>query len=244
LGYNNEFPGLGTKGSQLYSNSVRRCGPNQERTPQRELGCTSDLPPGSPYGAEGSPGPGPQQYAYRGSSLGPPDEPLGDVGCDYKLSYKDNLQMGYECYNLPPLGGVRVLDAANAPLNLGFSVSGRRLPTAEWRDRLAPYYQKWYDSAPLRWGFEQGTFFPYWELRSVGMPNFVVKKHCYLDAHAGREGRGAGSASRARVKSYDNTLLSTSPPRVGGPKSALNKLHKRARECANPGDISVGYFSI
>jgi hypothetical protein len=32
---------------------------------------------------------------------------------------------------------------------------------------------------------EEGTFYPYWELRSVGMPNWVVKKHCYLDAHAG-----------------------------------------------------------
>ena len=70
--------------------------------------------------------------------------------------------------------------AANEPLNLGFSTLGTRLPPAQWRDRLEPYYQKWYDSAPLRWGFEEGTFFPYWELRSVGMPNFVVKKHCYL----------------------------------------------------------------
>ena len=186
LNFNNEFPGLGTKPAQLYSNSLRRCGPNLERTPQRELGCTNDLPEGSPYGTVGSPGAGPQQWAYRGSSLGPPDEPLGDEGCDYKLSYEENMRLGYTCYNLPPLGGVRVPAVANEPLNLGFSVSGRRLPVAEWRDRLEPYYQKWYDSAPLQWGFEEGTFFPYWELRSVGMPNFVVKKHCYLDPHAGQ----------------------------------------------------------
>ena len=89
---------------------MRRCGPNLERTPQREVGCTNDLPPGSPYGDTGSPGFGPQQYAYRGSSLGPPDEPLSDEGCDYKLSYEENQQMGYECYRLPALGGVR--DAA------------------------------------------------------------------------------------------------------------------------------------
>ena len=186
LGYNTEFPGAGTKENQLYSNSLRRCGPNLERTPQRELGCTNDLPPGSPYGDAGQPGPGPQQWAYRGSSLGPPDEPLGDDGCDYKLSYEENLRRGYECYRLPPLGGVKVPAAGNEPENLGYSVAGIRLPVATWRDRLEPYYQKWYDSAPLRWGFEEGTFFPSWFLRSAGMPNFAIKKHCFLDAHAGR----------------------------------------------------------
>ena len=135
LGYNTEFPGAGTKENQLYSNSLRRCGPNLERTPQRELGCTNDLPPGSPYGDVGQPGPGPQQWAYRGSSLGPPDEPLGDEGCDYKLSYEENLRLGYECYRLPPLGGVRVPAAGKLPENLGYSVAGIRLPVAEWRDR-------------------------------------------------------------------------------------------------------------
>ena len=94
--------------------------------------------------------------------------------------------MGYECYRLPPLGGVRTPDVANEPENLLYSVSGRRLPPAQYRDRLEPYYQKWYDSAPLRWGFEEGTFYPYWELVSSGMPNFAVKKHCYLDAFSGR----------------------------------------------------------
>ena len=77
--------------------------------------------------------------------------------------------MGYECYRLPPLGGVRTPDVANEPENLLYSVSGRRLPPAQYRDRLEPYYQKWYDSAPLRWGFEEGTFYPYWELVSSGM---------------------------------------------------------------------------
>ena len=150
------------------------------------MGCTNDLPVGSPYGEVGAPGPGPQQWAYRGSSLGPPDEPVNDEGCEYKLSYEENLKMGYECYRLPPLGGVRTPDVANEPENLLYSVSGRRLPPAQYRDRLEPYYQKWYDSAPLRWGFEEGTFYPYWELVSSGMPNFAVKKHCYLDAFSGR----------------------------------------------------------
>ena len=185
LNYNNEFPGLGTKESQLYSSSLRRCGPNLERSQLRELGCTSDLPTGSPYGSQGSPGFGPQQWAYRGASLGPPDEPVADEGCDYKLSYDENLAMGYECYDLPPLGGVRTPDEANDPDNLLFSVSGKRLPPAQWRDRLEPYYQKRYDSAPLRWGFEEGTFYPYWTLVSLGVPNFAVKKHCYLDAFSG-----------------------------------------------------------
>ncbi|EEH57805.1 uncharacterized protein MICPUCDRAFT_67563, partial [Micromonas pusilla CCMP1545] len=185
LGYNNEFPGLGTKEAQLYSNALRRCGPNLERTPQREVGCTNDLPPGSPYGETGSPGFGPQQYAYRGSSLGPPDEPLSDEGCDYKLSYEENQQMGYECYRLPALGGVRTPPEANVAENLGYATQGMRLPAAEWRDRLDPYYQRWYDSAPLQWGFEEGTFFPNWMLVSSGMPNFVVKKHCYLHPHSG-----------------------------------------------------------
>ena len=164
---------------------MRRCGPNLERTPQREVGCTNDLPPGSPYGDTGSPGFGPQQYAYRGSSLGPPDEPLSDEGCDYKLSYEENQQMGYECYRLPALGGVRTPPEANVAENLGYATQGMRLPAAEWRDRLDPYYQRWYDSAPLQWGFEEGTFFPNWMLVSSGMPNFVVKKHCYLHPHSG-----------------------------------------------------------
>ena len=156
-----------------------------ERSQLRELGCTSDLPAGSPYGSQGSPGFGPQQWAYRGASLGPPDEPVADEGCDYKLSYDENLAMGYECYDLPPLGGIRTPDEANDPDNLLFSVSGKLLPPAQWRDRLEPYYQKKYDSAPLRWGFEEGTFYPYWALVSAGMPNFAVKKHCFLDAFSG-----------------------------------------------------------
>ena len=86
---------------------------------------------------------------------------------------------------MPPLGGVRTPDEANEPDNLLFSVSGKRLPPAQWRDRLEPYYQKRYDSAPLRWGFEEGTFYPYWELVSAGVPNFAVKKHCFLDAFSG-----------------------------------------------------------
>ena len=36
--------------------------------------------------------------------------------------------MGYECYRLPPLGGVRTPGVANEPENLLYSVSGRRLP--------------------------------------------------------------------------------------------------------------------
>ena len=91
--------------------------------PAARLGCTSDTV-GSPT-AKWAPGPGPQQWAYRGSSLGPPDEPVNDEGCEYKLSY-ENLKMGYECYRLPPLGGVRT-DVANEP-NLLYSVSGRRFP--------------------------------------------------------------------------------------------------------------------
>ena len=185
LGYNDEFPGLGTKDSQLYSSSLRRCGPNLERSQLRELGCTSDLPIGSPYGMQGAPGFGPQQWAYRGASLGPPDEPVSDEGCNYKLSYKENVAAGFECYDLPPLGGVRTPDIANDPDNLLFSVSGKKLPPAQWRDRLEPYYQKRYDSAPLRWGFEEGSFYPYWSLISAGVPNFAVKKHCYLDSFSG-----------------------------------------------------------
>ena len=111
---------------------------------------------------------------------------MADEGCDYRLSYEQNLQLGYECYHLPPLGGVRTPAAANEPANLLYSTSGRRLPPGTWRDRLKPHYQRWYDSAPLRWGFEEGTFYPFWELVSSGMPNFAIKKHCYLDAFSGR----------------------------------------------------------
>ena len=185
LGFNTEFPGLGTGASQLYSNAKRRCGPNLERSQLRELGCTSDLPLGSAYGAQGGPGFGPQQWAYRGSSLGPPDEPLGDEGCDYKLSYQENAAKGLECYDLPPLGGVRVPAVANENGNLLYTVTGKKLPPAVWRDRLEPYYQKKYDVPPLRWGFEEGGFYPFWDLVSAGVPNFAVKKHCYLSAFSG-----------------------------------------------------------
>ena len=128
----------------MYSNSLRRCGPNVERTPQRELGCTNDLPEGSPYGPVGSPGSGPQQYAYRGGSLGPPDEPLGDQGCDYKLSYEENLQMGYECYRLPPLGRVQGSSACvhvHAFTSLHFTRSClfiHRVPSTQLRLSTSP----------------------------------------------------------------------------------------------------------
>ena len=81
---------------------------------------------------------------------------------------------------------MRTPAAANEPAALLYSTSGRRLPPGTWRDRPNPHYQRWYDSAPLRWGFEEGTFYPFWELVSSGMPNFAIKKHCYLDAFGGR----------------------------------------------------------
>ena len=143
--------------------------------------------PWVPPTAKWAPRPRDRNSGPTAADLGPPDEPVNDEGCDYKLSYEENLKMGYECYRLPPLGGVRTPDVANEPDGgPALSVSGRRLPPAQYRDELEPYYQKWYDSAPLRWGFEEGTFYPYWELVSSGMPNFAVKKHCYLDAFSGR----------------------------------------------------------
>jgi hypothetical protein len=44
--------------------------------------------------------------------------------------------MGYGCYRAPPLGGVAVPPAANDAEVLGYSVSSKRLPAAQWRDRL------------------------------------------------------------------------------------------------------------
>jgi hypothetical protein len=74
---------------------------------------------------------------------------------------------------------------ANENGNLLYTVTGKKLPPAVWRDRLEPYYQKKYDVPPLRWGFEEGGFYPFWDLVSAGVPNFAVKKHCYLSAFSG-----------------------------------------------------------
>ena len=103
LNYNNEFRESGHERDQLYSSSLRRCGPNLERSQLRELGCTSDLPAGSPYGSQGSPGFGPQPWAYRGASLGPPDEPVADEGLRLQAELRRK-----------PRHGIRVLRPASA----------------------------------------------------------------------------------------------------------------------------------
>ena len=70
---------------------------------------------------------------------------------------------------------------------------------------MARYAQFEYDSVPLRWGFEEGTLAPFWGARSVGVPNFAVVKHCFLDAFSGDyqlctafpwEGASASTTSR------------------------------------------------
>ena len=145
FGYNRDDPLLFGPGAEV-NNALRACGPAQDRSPTREEGCTQD-------NDDGSPGAGPQQWAYRGGSLGPPLEPTNSVGCSYAVTRDDDAAQGTECHREPA--------------------------------GMARYAQFEYDSVPLRWGFEEGTLAPFWGARSVGVPNFAVVKHCFLDAFSG-----------------------------------------------------------
>ncbi|XRA98808.1 EGF-like domain-containing protein [Pycnococcus provasolii] len=145
FGYNREDPLLFGAGSEI-NNALRSCGPSQDRSPTREEGCTID-------NADGTPGAGPQQWAYRGRSMGPPSEPVNSKGCTYATTRGDDLQQGTECH-LEPAG-------------------------------LPRYAQFEYASVPVRWGFEEGTLAPFWEVLSVGVPNFAIVKHCFLDSYSG-----------------------------------------------------------
>ena len=59
------------------------------------------------YGDGGSPGMGPAQWAYKGSSMGYPEEPVGDRfgDCNYALSPDLDDERGWECRLAPSKGG-------------------------------------------------------------------------------------------------------------------------------------------
>ena len=51
----------GTTLASQYPNYLHSCGPSEDQTPTRQLGCTPDLGQGSPFGVAGSPGFPPNQ---------------------------------------------------------------------------------------------------------------------------------------------------------------------------------------
>ena len=158
LGYNKDtaFNGDG-------SEKQRRCGPGMDLSDERGIGCVRDEP-------DGTAAPGPQQWAYKGASMGPPDVPVGDGGC------WENPEGSSE-------------DPGCAGCSYALTVGRRFLPDGtdcfSHPQMLPLYARSTFSTVPLRWGFEEGTFAPFWFLRSTGMPNFAIRKHCYLDAHSG-----------------------------------------------------------
>jgi hypothetical protein len=106
VGYATSFPT--SPSITQVSDSLRSCGPSTDSSSARDPGCTPDLRPGSPYGAAGSPGFGPAQWAFTGSSLGPPaalkgEDYLGE--CSYSISVATDIAKGLECRLAPAKGG-------------------------------------------------------------------------------------------------------------------------------------------
>ena len=163
LGYSHEEPTSNNPNAQ-YSNRLRRCGPATDVTSSRKPGCVEDNP-------DGSPGAGPQQWAYKGQSLGPPEVPTGDGGCALR---KDGLPLDPGCRGC----------------SYALSLGRRYLPDGTdcfaSPQHVPAYARQAYPTVPLRWGFEEGTFAPFWHLKSAGMPNFAVRDHCFLDAYSGK----------------------------------------------------------
>lgn len=174
LGYDPEHPTL-------------VCGPSTEGNSFRTAGCVPTITERDSYGTPGDPGFSFARYAYKGKSYGPPYNDVEDMAaCTYSLSYDAAVARGLErCFYAPDVGGVRTTEYQNTATNLGFSMSGWRLPAAEWKDKLPDYVRLRYDLPPLRLGFEEGTFWPSWKLLSQGLPNFAVTKKCFLEAHSG-----------------------------------------------------------
>lgn len=92
----------------------------------------------------------------------------------------------------------KVLKSANAPLREVYGLVGAGVPE-DWvythdpvgegkshPTSLPSYARRHYTVEPLRWGFEEGTFEPFWQLHSSGMPNFAVRKDCFLPPNSGR----------------------------------------------------------
>ena len=163
------------------------CGPSTEGSSFRATGCATPLTDRDSYGAAGDPGFSFASYAYKGKSYGPPYNDVQDVAaCSYSLTYAKAAAAGLEdCFYAPDTGGVRTTEAQKLPTNLGFATLGYRLSASEWRDKLPDYVRQRYELPPLRLGFEEGTFWPNWKLLSKGLPNFAVKKTCFLEAHSG-----------------------------------------------------------
>ena len=158
LGYN-----LEQVSNEDGSPKLRRCGPGMDLSDVRGIGCVRDEP-------DGSAAPGPQQWAYKGASMGPPGVPVGDGGCWMR-----------------PEGSPE--DPGCAGCSYARSIGQRYLDDGtdcfSHPQMLPLYARKDFSAVPLRWGFEEGTFAPFWFLKSTGMPNFAVRKHCFFDAHSG-----------------------------------------------------------
>lgn len=169
------------------NNPTTVCGPSTEGSSFRATGCASPLTDKDSYGAAGDPGFSFASYAYKGKSYGPPYNDVGDfAACSYSLTYAKAVELGLQyCFYAPDTGGVRTTETQRLPTSLGFSTVGYRLAASEWRDKLPDYVRQRYELPPLRLGFEEGTFWPNWKLLSKGLPNFVVTKKCFLEAHSG-----------------------------------------------------------
>ena len=224
------------------SDSIRACGPSTDASSTRDPGCTPDLPQGSPYGAAGSPGFGPAQWAYTGGSLGPPVVPTGEdvLGeCSYSLTVEQDTTRGLECRLAPAKGGTPwPAQYADGVAIARFATGGWRLPAGTAIDQLPEVFRVQcvggaalcnthacltssnvarYATTPLRWGFEQGTLAPYWGLKSPGnLPQLAVTKACFLSAHSGTY-QLCSAYPWARRNSTHGLLHVQSAPFVLGP---------------------------
>jgi hypothetical protein len=188
VGFATSVPNSATSSAAPYPDALRACGPSDDASFERDAGCTPDLRDGDPYGSAGDPGFGPAQWAYGGSSMGPPAAPTGDdLGlCAYSLSVEVDEARRLECRKAPARGGVPWPQPyADALAVARFSAAGARLPAGAFADRLPPVFQAAYATVPLRWGFEEGTLAPYWSLLTEGLPTLAVTRRCLLEAHSG-----------------------------------------------------------
>ena len=127
------------------TDAVRACGPSTDASSIRDPGCIPDLPQGSPYGAAGSPGYGPAQWAYTGSSLGPPVVPTGEdvLGeCSYSLTVEEDTTRGLECRLAPAKGGIPwPAQYADGVAIARFATGGWQLPGGTAVDQLPEVFR-------------------------------------------------------------------------------------------------------
>lgn len=146
------------------SDSVRSCGPSTSASSYRDPGCTPDLRPGSPYGVAGSPGFGPAQWAFTGSTLGPPEVPTGEnvLGeCAYSLSVAQDNARGLECRLAPAKGGYPwPPQYADGVAIARFATGGWTLPPGTAAAQLPEAFRVEcvHTSAPVLRGMGRGVF--------------------------------------------------------------------------------------